>query len=324
MPDLIAPDMRAPDMRAVEARALTIAMWGNLFMALAGLAAGFLSNSNAIMMDGLFSLIGFFSALLGRRISRRVEAGPDRLRPYGYAADEAIFVTFRSLSLLGLVLFAVTNAAKNIFDYATGTPPEPLIFGPMIGYFVIIGGTCFALWLGHRRAWIRTGRQSEILRLESRASAFDGIITASAGVGLALIYLLRDGPLAVIAPVGDSIIVLLLCLTVIGQYFGGVRAGLGELAGVTASPEHIAIARRALRPVLTGDGGRLQDLSVAKTGRSFLVTAYYDPGRPVSAAEIDVLNLALIRDMRAALPGSDVLLLITEHPRRWPDAISPY
>ncbi|AUH63787.1 cation transporter [Paracoccus zhejiangensis] len=313
-----------PDLRPLEARALTLAMWGNLFMAVAGLAAGFLSNSNAIMMDGLFSLIGFASALLGRRISRRVEAGPDRLRPFGYAADEAIFITFRSLSLLGLVLFAVTNAAKNIFDYAMGTPPEPLIFGPMIGYFVIIGGTCLGLWLSHRRAWQKTGRTSDILRLEARASAFDGIITASAGVGLALIYLLRDGPLAVIAPVGDSIIVLFLCLTVIGQYFSGFRAGLGELAGVTAPPDRVALARRSLRPALSEDGGRLHDLSVMKTGRSFLVTAYYDPLRSVTAAEIDALNLRLIRDMREALPGSDVLLLVTGYPRRWPEDISPF
>lgn len=324
MSDPIAPEAATPDLRGLESRALTLAMWGNLFMAVSGLAAGFWSNSNAIMMDGLFSLIGFGSALLGRRISRKVESGPDRLRPYGYAADEAIFVTFRSLSLLGLVLFAVTNAAKNIFDYATGTPPEPLIFGPMIGYFVIIGATCLGLWLSHRRAWVKTGRQSEILRLESRASAFDGIVTAAAGAGLALIWLLREGPLAVIAPIGDSLIVLLLCLTVIGQYFGGFRAGLGELAGVTASPDRVALARRTLRPTLTEDGGRLHDLSVLKTGRSFLVTAYYDPGRPMLAAEIDRLNLRLIRDMRAALPGSDVLLLITEYPRRWPDAISPY
>ncbi|TRW98325.1 hypothetical protein FNJ84_05980 [Paracoccus sp. M683] len=311
------------DTRQLEARALTVAMWGNLFMAVAGVLAGFLSNSNAIVMDGLFSLIGFVSALLGRRISRKVEAGPDLLRPYGYAADEAIFITFRSLSLLGLVLFAVTSALKNIYDYATGQPPEPLIFGPMIGYFVIIGGTCFAIWAMHHNAWRKTGRQSEILRLEARASAFDGLITAAAGVGLGAIYLMREGPLAVIAPVGDSLIVLLLCLTVIGQYYGGFRAGLGELAGVTAPPDCIILARRTLRPALAKDGGRLLDMSVMKLGRSYQVTAYYDPGRPVTAAEMDELNLRLIRDMRDALPGSDVLLLVTEHPRRWPEDLRP-
>ncbi|AUH34844.1 cation transporter [Paracoccus tegillarcae] len=306
------------DTRTREARSLTIAMWGNLFMAAAGLLAGFLSNSGAIMVDGLFSMIGFLSALLARRISRKLDAGPDRLRPYGYAADEAIFVTFRSLSLLGLVLFAVTAAAKNIFDYMTGSVPEPLIFGPMIGYFSLIGATCFALWATHYRAWLKTGRKSDILQLEARAAAFDGLITAAAGMGLGLIYLLRDGPLGGLAPIGDSLIVLLLCLTVVGQYYGGFRAGLSELAGVTASPERIARARRAMRPALVADGGKLLDMSVMKLGRSFQVTVYYDPGRPITAEQIDTLNLRLQHGVQPTLPGGEVLLFITRYPRRWP------
>lgn len=309
--------------RRLEGRSLTIAMYGNLFMAAAGVLAGLLSNSNAIMMDGLFSFIGFVSALLGRRISRKVTAGPDRFRPLGYAADESIFVTFRSLSLLGLVIFAITAAAQNIYRYMTGVMPEPLNFGPMVLYFVVVGATCVVLWWSHRRAWIRSGRSSDILRLESRASAFDGVITGASGIGLTAIHLLSDGPLAPIAPVGDSIIVIFLCLTVIGQYFSGLRAGLGELAGVTAPPGRIASARRALRPALAEDGGTLRDLSVTKIGRGYLVTVYYDPGRPVTAGEIDQLTLRLIRDLQPVAPGSDVLLIITGYARRWPAEIDP-
>ena len=319
--------MTLPDpntVKRLESRSLVVAMWGNLFMGAAGILAGILSNSNAIMMDGLFSLIGFAAALLGRRISRRVDAGPDRFRPLGYAADEAIFTTFRSLSLLGLVLFAVAAAVKNIYNYSIGATPDPLHFGPMIIYFAVIGLTCLLLWGGHRYSWQRTGKVSEILRLEAKAAVFDGLITAAAGVGLGAIYLLQDGPLAPIAPIGDSIIVLLLCLTVIGQYFRDFRSGLGELAGVTASPEHIAAARRALRPAVADDGGSMQDMSVMKLGRSFLVTVYYDPGRMVLAADIDRLNLRMIRDVREALKGADVLLIVTEYPRRWPDELAPY
>lgn len=310
--------------KRLEGRSLVIAMWGNLFMAAAGIVAGVLSNSNAIMMDGLFSLIGFGSAFLGRRISQRVDAGPDKLRPFGYAADEAIFSTFRSLSLLGLVLFAITNAAKNIYSYFNGMTPEPLNFAPMFVYFAVIGLTCIFLWAFHHFTWRKTGKVSSILRLESKAALFDGLITAAAGIGLGAIYMFRDGPLAPIAPIGDSIIVLLLCLLAIGSYVRDFRGGLGELANVVASPEHLATARRALRATLTEDGGTLQDMSVTKQGRSFLVTVYYDPGRPVTAEQIDDLNLRLINDARKAIDGSDVFLMITKHPRRWPDSINPY
>lgn len=314
----------ADNKKYLESRSLGVAMWGNMFMAAAGMLAGVLSNSNAIMMDGLFSLIGFGSALLGRRISRRIDAGPDKARPFGYAADEAIFSTFRSLSLLGLVLFAITNAIKSIYNYLSGMTPEPLNFAPMIVYFSGIGLTCAILWGFHHFTWHRTGKSSSILRLEAKAAMFDGLITAAAGVGLGAIYLFQDGPLAPVAPVGDSVIVLLLCMLAIGSYVRDFRGGLGELAGASASPESVAAARRSLRSAIAEDGGALQDMSVTKLGRTFLVTVYYNPGRPVSAAEIDSLNLRMIQDARKALTGADVLLVITEHPRRWPEALNPF
>ncbi|WP_284487667.1 cation transporter [Sedimentitalea xiamensis] len=310
--------------KRLESRSLSVAMWGNLFMAAAGLVAGLLANSSAILLDGLFSLIGFGSALLARRISRRIDAGPDNARPLGYAADEAIFVTFRAISLLGLLLFAVTNAIRNIYNYIGGMIPEPLNFAPMITYFTGIGLTCALLWSFHYFTWCKTEKSSAILRLEAKAALFDGLITVSAGAGLGAIYLFRDGPLAPIVPVGDSVIVLLLCLLAIGSYAREFRGGLGELAGVSASPAHLATARRALRSAIAEDGGRLQDMSITKLGRTILMMVYYDPGRPVSAAEIDSLNLRMIRDARTTLTNADVLLVISEHPRRWPDELSPY
>nr|WP_295809336.1 cation transporter [uncultured Nitratireductor sp.] len=299
-------------------------MWGNLFMSVAGILAAILSNSTAIMLDGLFSLIGFAAAFLGRRISRTVDAGPDRLRPLGYAADEALFSTFRALSLLGLVSFAVASAGMSIYNYIRGAATPSLNFGPLFIYFAVIGVFCFLLWAIHRYTWSRTGKVSDILKLEAKAAVFDGIITLAAGVGLGAVYLFRDGFLAPIAPIGDSIVVLILCLTVIGQYLRDVRSGMGELVGITASPDSIATARRAVRPTLREDGGILTDLSVTKLGRTHLVIVYYDPMRPVTAKIIDTLNLRMIRDLRAALPGADVLLMVSEYPRRWPDEVNPY
>lgn len=309
--------------RRLENRSLALSMWGNVFMGLSGLVAGTLANSNAIMLDGLFSLIGFAAALLGRRVSRRVADGPDKLRPLGYAADEAIFSTFRALSLLGLVLFAASVAVKSIYSYSAGVVPAPLHFGPMMIYFGVVGATCFGLWAAHRHAWRRTGRVSEILRIEAKAALFDGVITAAAGVGMGAIFLLKDSVLAPIVPIGDSIILLLLCLLATGTYMSDFREGLGQLAGLTASPDSIAAARRAIRPALADDGGKLTDLSVQKSGRAYLVAVYYDPLRAITAAESDQLNLRLIADVRQALSGADVMLLITEYPRRWPEDLDP-
>ncbi len=53
------------DLQKIERRSLNIGKWGNLFMGAAGVLAAWLSNSQALLVDGLFSLIGFASAVLG-------------------------------------------------------------------------------------------------------------------------------------------------------------------------------------------------------------------------------------------------------------------
>lgn len=314
-----------PDVASrLESRSLGLSMGGNAFMGLAGILAGILANSSAIMLDGLFSMIGFVAAFLGQRISRRIDAGPDRLRPLGYAADEALFSTFRALSLLGVVMFASIVALKNIYNFSIGIVPPPLQFEPMMIYFVGIGVICFLLWAVHRYAWSKTGKASEILRLEAKAAFFDGIITVAAGVGMAAIYVFQDGFLAPVVPIGDSVILLVLCAAATGTYLRDFRAGIAELAGVTASPEAVAAARRAVRAALSADGGALQDVAVQKIGRQYQITVYYDPGRAVSASDMDQLNLRLIDDVRQSLPRADVILAMSEYGRRWPEEFCVY
>ncbi|MFY2822641.1 cation transporter [Ruegeria sp. MALMAid1280] len=290
-------------------------MGGNLIMCGMGLFTGYLSQSQAIQLDGLFSLIGFVAAFLGLRVAQRIARQPDKFRPYGYAADEAIFVTFRALTLFGLVLFAMVNAVLSLLGYLNGEPQPELNFGPMLPYFVAVGALCLALSGIHWWCWARTGRKSGLLKLEAQAAAFDGLVTAAAAVGLLGISYFSDGFLAPIAPVGDSIVVVILCVTVLAQYFRDFLAGLAELAGVTAQPKDLASARRAIRGSLQRDGGILRDLTLTRTGRSYLAIAYYDPARLVRAEEMDQLTKALNADVATTLTGAELCLVVTQTDR---------
>ena len=300
---------------ARERRSLTVAMGGFLFMGAAGVVAGIMANSSAVILDGLFSVLGFVSALVGRWVSRRVENPPDKLRPMGYAAEEALFTTLRSLAILVLIPLFAASAALRVVAYVRHGEASVLNFAPAIVYFVVIGVTCFLLCLTHYRNWVQTGRRSDILRVEARATLFDGLLTSAIAFGILAVYLFQDGILAPIAPVGDALIVMILCVAVASKFWKDFVAGLTELAGGPARAEALAAARRAARPVLGEAGGRLHDFALMKMGRSYWCLVYYDPGRPVVAAEIDALQRSLATAIRQKLKTAEVVVLVSERPR---------
>jgi divalent metal cation (Fe/Co/Zn/Cd) transporter len=310
--------MTDAEILALEARSLAVGKWGNLFMAGAGVLAAFLSNSEALLVDGLFSLTGFLAAIVGARIAARVNRRADRHRPFGYAAEEALYRSFRALSLIGLVLFAGVNAGLTILGYARGVDIAPLRFGPIAVYFAVIFTACGILYAMHRTSWNRTGRRSALLKLESQAARSDGLMTLAAMFGLSLAFLLRGGPLDGITPIADSLVVLMLCGLALFVYGGEFRAGLAQLAGASAPPEAIAAARRAVRPVLADHGGRLIDLSLGQLGRRYQAIAYYDPGRAMTAAEVDRLGDALADALAPAFGPVDGAVVISEHGRSRP------
>lgn len=294
-----------------EAQSMKLAMLGSLFAAIVGVSAGVLANSNAIMLDGYLSAIGFITAALALRLSSRIQRLPDKRRPEGYASEEAVFTTFRALTSFGLILFSGGSALVNAYRYFSRGEVIEIQYLPVIVHFLVTGLASILLWLLHRRNWTRTGRRSEILATEARAAAYDGWMTAISGAGLIGIYVLRDGALAPIAPIGDSLITLLLCFAVIGQFWKRLASRLDELMGGTAQPARIAIVRRAARPVLLEAGGQLVDLTVVKAGRTSFVTVFFNPSAPITGKEADELRERVDVAVQEKLPDTDVLLLIT-------------
>jgi len=103
--------------RRLELRSLRFGVWANAVMTLAGLSAHVLTGSSALLLDGLYSAVLVGSSLIASRICRNVVRPPDRGWPYGYEGQEALYVLFRSLVLLGVIGFGFSSAfATSITD----------------------------------------------------------------------------------------------------------------------------------------------------------------------------------------------------------------
>lgn len=299
----------------IERRSLEVGKWTNLLMAFAGIAAAALSRSDALLVDGLYSGVNFFSAIVAARVGEAVTRPPDRSRPFGYEAEESLYVTFRSLVLLGIIAFAVLAAGEKLFVYATGGEVPELVFGPILAYAAAMVVLCLGLSAWHRYNWRRTGATSAILRTESRAALVDGAISAGAGAALLGVPVLAGTPLAVLIPVADALVVLALSLFIVREPLGMFRQALREAAGGGAEAEIVGRLRQRASDLLEPHGFSLLDLAVTRLGRSHIVAAYVRPQGPVSAGEVDAIRDELEAACIAEAAPSRVAVILSErHP----------
>ena len=176
--------------RRIEQRSLRFGIGANAVMTLAGFSAHVLTGSTALLLDGLYFDVLVGSSLIASRVSQNVVQPPDRAWPYGYEGQEALYVLFRSLVLLGVIGFGVHSSTSSLIDWWHGVPLRTLDLEPVP--FYTAGTTALCLFLAWRHQWDlhRTGRVSLLLLTEARNARIDALINSchgafSAGVSTA-------------------------------------------------------------------------------------------------------------------------------------------
>lgn len=278
----------------IETRALAVGQWASLFMAVAGVTAALLSRSDALLVDGLYSGVNFVAALIAARVARAVRRPADHRYPFGYEAYESLYVSFRSLVLIGILVFALFSSGEKIVVYLAGGEVPALIMGPILVYTVTMVTICAALAWQFHRAWRRSQRRSELLRTEMRAAVVDGALSAGAGAALLLTPLLIATPAEVLLPIADALIVLVLQLIMLPQPLAMLRAALRETAGAAAAPESVRIAHHVANEALHGRPFTFLDMAVTKLGRTHFVVLYVRPENAVLGETLDQLRQALL------------------------------
>lgn len=107
---------------AIERQSLQLGKWGNLLMAGAGVAAAYLSHSDALLVDGLYSGLNFVSAIVAANVAASVAKPADRRYPFGYGAYEALLQD-RPFTLLEV---AVTKLGRTHFAVSYVKPDSPV------------------------------------------------------------------------------------------------------------------------------------------------------------------------------------------------------
>ena len=100
-----------------ETKALKLSAVGALFMAALGIVFGLLTRSDAIMLDGFFSLVCFAMAVVTIRVAWLVQQPPDEHFLFGYAQFEPFLNTVKGLLMLGVSGFGVLGGSSTCGIY---------------------------------------------------------------------------------------------------------------------------------------------------------------------------------------------------------------
>ena len=248
-----------------------------LLMAGAGWLTYHLSGSEAILLDGNFSLIGALATLVALKISA-IKTRRTRVYPFGQFVYESLYSMFIGLITAGVIVASIATSGAKIVGYLQGETYPAIDTDTIVVYAILMTILCFGLavffWISNRRL----GGNSSILRAYTMQSAIDGLLSAGAGGGLMALGLVDpDGRFGFLIQIGDSIVVLLLCLLVCWQPLRLVRDSFIELSGGALTDSAVTGKIGSVVSTYIQDTD-MADLFISKTGSSYLVVAFMQAG----------------------------------------------
>lgn len=277
-----------------ERGALILSAGAALAIGLAGVTAALVANSGAILLDGLFNLCFFATALLALRVSVLVARPDDERYPFGYLFFEPLINTGKGLLILGVSIFALVDAVGSLL--AGG---RAVVFGPAVVYAVFATLACTLVALLLRRA--NRGSPSPLVGADVENWTVNAAISGGVLAGFILASVLsragHAGAAAYVDPAMVALVVLVSIAIPVRMALNGLLALLNRApeGGVVADME--AAAR-----------GALGDLPVDRVwirairpGRTAYVAVHVllPPRTPLDVAESDRLRGAILSALAA-------------------------
>jgi predicted Co/Zn/Cd cation transporter (cation efflux family) len=129
-----------------ERAGLVVSAAAALVLGVVGVASAVATGSGAILLDGLFNICFFGTALLTLRVAALLARPDDERYPFGYLFFEPLINTVKGLLILGVSSFALVDA---VIALATGG--REVTLGPALAYAAFATVACIAVVLALRR-----------------------------------------------------------------------------------------------------------------------------------------------------------------------------
>jgi len=273
--------------------------------------AASLTQSKAILLDGLFNLIYFLVALITVRISVLAVQPDDRKFPFGYGYFESLVNAGKGLLILGVALFALVDAVLALLDGG-----RSIVAGPAIVYALFATFACSTTaWVLHRS---RRHTDTPLVRADFENWLVNALISSAVLLTFCLIPVARWLDWHSVIPYVDSVLVIAVVLFCLSVPIRMARGAIMELLNRTPP-------RALRRPVLAAIDAALTELPVrqcqvrmVRPGRQLYVMIHVvlpESYALTSLAQLDALRDRLQRAVSAVYPNQITDTLFTADPK---------
>lgn len=281
-----------------ERSALVLSALAALVLGVAGVTVSVVTGSAAILLDGLFNLCFFATALLTLRVATLVARPDDERYPFGYIFFEPLINTAKGLLILGVSLFAAVDAGL-----ALARGGGDVVLGPAVAYAAGATLLCAATALALGRALAR--HPSPLVAADVDNWKVNGVVSAGVLAGFLLAaFLLRRGEAGAARLVDPAMVVLVVLLSVAVPIRMAV-AGLAALLNRSLPRAVVADIEALVRGALAGQPVARLWVRAIRPGRTayvvvhVLVDSETAPGAAPDLATADRLRGAIIAALAA-------------------------
>ena len=191
--------------RQQELTALRISCYGALVLAILGIGFAVYSGSRAILLDGVFSVLGFFMALMTIYVSRLVSRPDDQVFQYGYALFAPLMNVLKSSIMTLLCGFALFSSISTLLSGG-----QTLAVGIALLYALIATLIGAGLYFYLQGAARQTG--SVLVSLDAKSARMDMLLSAAVLASFGLGWLSLGTPMDRYLDYLDPSVVTGLCL----------------------------------------------------------------------------------------------------------------
>lgn len=250
----------------LEQGVLRKSIFATLCIAMTGVAFGLLSGSQAILFDGVFSLIDALIVTLSLGVSRLLMSEGSRRFQFGYWHIEPIVVAFNGTVLMLLCLYAFLNAIRGLLSGG-----RDLDFDQAIVYGAVMVVACFGMYFYERRSNGRIG--SQFIRLDMQGWLMSAMIGSGLLLAFSAALLVKGTRWEYLMPYADPAVLAVLTAILMFLPVGHVTKALKEIFQVAPAGLDARI-RTYMQGLVEARGFVTYSSYVSRVGRARFIEIY--------------------------------------------------